>query len=119
MDYDFTYDDFGHPVAQFSMGHEAFGRWLSEELGGSDTKLSSLIERVEQLERDQFGEHTQVGLELVMRLNHEGVEIEAMDATNNDELPEDTHLYEDELSAECGLQDFKRVLLDWRQFISP
>ncbi|MBV1908219.1 MAG: YacL family protein, partial [Kangiellaceae bacterium] len=44
VDYQFRKNYLGQPVAKFSMGHEAFGRWFSDELS-SNKLLAQQINR--------------------------------------------------------------------------
>ena len=39
MDYEFRRDPFGGYRARFSMGHEAIGQWLIDEVGKDEEKL--------------------------------------------------------------------------------
>jgi len=41
MDYEFRRDPFGGYRARFSMGHEAIGQWLIDEVGKDEEKLTS------------------------------------------------------------------------------
>ncbi len=120
MDYHFTVDDHGRPVAAFTMGHEAIGRWLSEELGSNPQRTEQLLQRIEQLELRQCHRHRQIGSEFQLRIEHDEIEIIALAlaAEVDDELPEETELFDQQLYAECGLEDFKQLLLAWLAFIS-
>ncbi|SIS59091.1 YacL family protein [Neptunomonas antarctica] len=119
MDYEFTVDDIGRPVAKFSMGAEAIGRWMSEEIRANQHEIDTLLGIIEQLEQRMIGQHQQRGSEFQLRLNQYEIEVLALvlDLDMDDELPEETNLYDEESYAGCGLQDFKEALLSWREFV--
>ena len=43
MDYEFRRDPFGGYRARFSMGHEAIGQWLIDEVGKDEEKALFMI----------------------------------------------------------------------------
>ena len=49
MDYEFRRDPFGGYRARFSMGHEAIGQWLIDEVGKDEEKLDELFALCDQL----------------------------------------------------------------------
>lgn len=120
MDYEFSHDILGKPVARFSSGHEVVGRWLADELSDDLSQLNSLLKTVKQLESHNLIEHNVQGVELNVHLDQHEVEFHALVLSHHseDELPEDTHYDDGALYAGCGLQDFKRVLLSWKSFIT-
>ena len=120
MDYEFSCDECQQPVARFSLGHEALGRWFSEELCSSQHRIEELLGIIQQFEVSRCGNHQILGPEFQLVINHDQVEVIALALSfdPDEELPEDTSLYNDESYAECGLQDFKQALLSWQAFIS-
>ena len=66
MDYEFTLDEYDRPIAEFSMGFEAIGRWFSEELGRDQHPIDGLLDIVTQIEkkrvssRQLFGEDSKL-----------------------------------------------------------
>jgi uncharacterized protein YacL (UPF0231 family) len=120
VDYTFRLDDYQRPVAELAMGHEAFARWLSEELGSKLTAIQHLVKTIERIEAGQLHRHQQTGREFQLHIDHDEVEIIALAlaSDSDDELPEDTELFDQQLYAECGLQDFKQVLRSWQQFVA-
>jgi uncharacterized protein YacL (UPF0231 family) len=52
-------------------------------------------------------------------MNQEGVEVVALSLglEIDEELPENTNIYDDESHAECGLEDFQEALISWQEFI--
>ncbi len=119
MDYDFTFDEYDKPVAEFSMGHEAIGTWFSQELGSNQQRIDELIDIIDQLVHHRIQQRLIEGTEYQLRLNQEDVEVVALSLglEVDEELPEDTHLYDAESYAECGLEDFQEALVSWHEFI--
>jgi len=123
MDYHFDIDDYGRPVAVFSAGHEAIGRWFSEELHAAQDEIAVLLKHIENLEKRTIAHYQMQGREFQLNMDRNAAEILAL-ALSSDiygdldkELPEGTNLYEQELQAECGLLDFKHALLCWQEFV--
>ena len=54
-------DERGHCFAEFSMGQEAIGRWLNEELGEDLPRIDRLCEAIARLQRGEIGFHGFVG----------------------------------------------------------
>lgn len=119
MEYTFGRDDIGRYFAEFSMGHEAFGRWLSEELGQERQRLEQLLDAIEQLRNRQIREYRLDGSEFSLELDREEVRVRAHSLDDNADSTdlEDLHFYDDELEAGCGLDDFRDVLVAWRELI--
>ena len=51
MEYEFSQDLLGAPVARFSMGHEAFAVWLEDELVAQPARLAELLTQLDQLQQ--------------------------------------------------------------------
>lgn len=119
MDYQFTRNDRAEPVANFEMGAESLGHWFTEELGADQQKIIGLLHIIEQLEHRQITEYQMQGKEFNLELTVEEVEVYASIMRNqmDEELPEDTNLYDQESITGCGLEDFKTVLLSWVKFV--
>ncbi|TCS40358.1 YacL family protein [Reinekea marinisedimentorum] len=118
MDYEFSFDDFGQPLAEFSMGHELFGQWLSDEIGSSTERCTALIHEIEQLEFNNLGEKTLFGQRLTLTLSPQDAMIVGEEYDDADQtFLQDNGLEQQELQAECGLQDFKIAVVDWKVFI--
>lgn len=116
MEYTFGRDDIGRYFAEFSMGHEAFGRWLSEELGHDRPKLDALLLTIDALQHKHRHEFELAGAEYTLWLTREEARVRAhiLDASFDDEDLAELNYYDDELQAGCGLDDFKAVLEAWR-----
>lgn len=129
MDYEFTLDEYDRPIAEFSMGFEALGRWLTEELGADQHNIDDLLDIIIQLEQKRIGSRQLFGEDSKLVIDREQVEVMALaleiddsdvdgeDSDNSPTLPENTRLYDDESYAHCGLQDFKQALLSWQAFV--
>jgi uncharacterized protein len=119
VDYEFTLDEYDEPVAKFSIGHEAIGRWLSEELSNNQLLISELLDNIRRLEQRDINQHHVKGHKFQLRLSRDQIEVIglALDIDVDEELPENTNLYDQELYAECGLQDFKQAVLSWQGFV--
>lgn len=119
MDYEFSIDELGRPRAKFSMGAEAIGRWFSEELSDNRQVIDQLVAMVEALEHGHIIDYQQSGSEFQLRLTQDEIEVVALalDLDFDEDLPEETNLYDEELYAGCGLLDFKQALLAWQSFV--
>ena len=141
MDYQFSTDLYQQPVAKCSMEHEAFGHWLTDEIGKDTTKLIKILKKIDQLESNNCKHAVFSGTEFQLRLNQEDAIVFSsfLGESPDDQLDDvDSALFNhdqndlgsmgfdtDELSlddqnghAECGLEDFKDFLLSWQEFIS-
>jgi len=119
MDYEFGRDITGAYQAMFSMGHEALGIWLSEEIATDKQRLASVITQVEQLLRCQGWEWCLEGESYSLWLNREEALVRANALGQPEDMEimeEDMDFYDDESQASCGLDDFLKVLQDWAEF---
>lgn len=118
MDYEFTLDEYSQPVAKFSMGHEAIGRWLTEELGESEQKIDQLISIIEQVGSQEIKRREIKGTDFELRIERDEVEVVGHHVDDDsEEPPEDTSFYQAESVAGCGLKDFKQAVLAWRIYV--
>ena len=117
MDYEFSRDLYGRYKAEFSMGHEALGLWLSEELATNVMLMTSLLAKLEQLQNRQCWEHIQSGREFTLSMSQEGVEVRSSQLDDrDDQAPEELNHYDQESEACCGLDDFRQLLEEWQRF---
>ncbi|MDH5216361.1 MAG: YacL family protein [Gammaproteobacteria bacterium] len=117
MDYEFRRDLYGRYQARFSMGHEALGLWLTEELAANQELTDSLLDKIEHLKNSQCREYHQNGKEFTLHMSREGIEIHSLLLDNTfDEAPEELSFYDQESYASCGLDDFQQLLLAWQTF---
>lgn len=120
MDYDFKKNYLGQHIAKFSMGHEAFGRWFSEELSNNLSLINSILDYLSKVESGALVSKTVTGTEFELEIEASQISVRALslDCFFDDELPEDAELFDHELTSDCGLPDFKEALISWSEFIS-
>ncbi|MEH6470104.1 MAG: YacL family protein [Halopseudomonas sp.] len=118
MDYEFSTDLTGRYSAQFSMGHEALGNWLSAEIGDNAARIKTLFEALLRLQQRQAWEFQLEGREYSLELSREEATVRAHALfAETDEFSEELEYYDSESLAQCGLDDFKEMLSAWCQFI--
>ncbi|ADN00010.1 protein YacL [Dickeya dadantii] len=117
MDYEFLRDVTGQVVVRMSMGHEAVGHWLNEEVKGQQ----AVLDEVEAAVRDLAGSERQwerSGHEYTLLLDSEEVMVRANQlAFETDELEEGMSYYDEESLSLCGLEDFLELLEKYRAFV--
>ncbi|MCV6612855.1 MAG: YacL family protein [Amphritea sp.] len=121
MDYDFTRDIYGNVCAEFSMGHEAIGSWLSEEVGEKQALISEILGAVEQLKNRQRLDYNREGHEFDIEISMDEVIVRAhtLDTDSEMDMPdEDLDFYDQESFARCGLDDFAELMIGWQQFVT-
>lgn len=119
LDHNFTLDIYGAYCAEFSMGHEALGYWMSHELGGKQSVITELLSIIEQLQHSRFMDYELEGSEYNLILSREEaiIRAHALDSNFDDGEPEEElDFYDQESFARCGLDDFKDILLQWQSF---
>lgn len=118
MEYDFVRDLTGKVLVKSSMGHEAIGQWLNEEVSGN----ISLLDQVEQQLDAVAGSLRQwqhIGHEYTLLMDGEEVMVRANDLLFvNDELEDGMSYYDDESLALCGTDDFRHLLQQYRAFLT-
>ncbi|WP_024871349.1 YacL family protein [Tolumonas lignilytica] len=120
MDHEFVRDIEGRCLARLSMGHEAFGFWLTDELGVDISQCNELLKTTARLLHggDDF---KLSGKTFCLYLDQDSATVSALELQFETEI-EDNELglsyYDDELFAACGLDDFEQLLLAWRDFIT-
>ena len=119
MDYEFFLNEYDRPIAEFSLGFEAFGRWFSEQLKDQHA-ITELLEIVEQLEQHRINRRQLFSTDSYLLLTQDEVEVKAvaLETEVEQELPENTRLYDDEAYASSGLPDFKHALIAWQRFVN-
>ncbi|WPD74800.1 protein YacL [Dickeya fangzhongdai] len=117
MDYEFLRDVTGQVVVRMSMGHEAVGHWLNEEVKGQQ----AVLDEVEAAVRELAGSERQwerPGHEYTLLLDSEEVMVRANQlAFETDELEEGMSYYDEESLSLCGLEDFLELLEKYRTFV--
>ena len=120
MDYDFQNDYMGYPSAKFSMGHEAFGRWFTEELSNNKNLLEKILSSISQIENNLIFEKHFRGQVFELTVDLEQASVRALSLTNDseEELDDNLELFDQELISDCGFPDFKEALISWQEFVS-
>ena len=122
MEYEFINDPTTRNAkAKFSFEHEVFGPWLEVEVGNDPQKLTVLLNAIDKADHFSAQELEVVGSEYTVRIVEKDVSIAANASLNGLEaLPEalsgDDIDYDDQESANCGLEDFRTLLLSWARF---
>ncbi len=120
MEFDFKKDYFSDKATvKLSMGHEAFGTWLEQE-GQKKSWVEALLTVIGQLQRREMTEYKLVGDEFALDLNTEEAIISnhSLHQSESDlEDANDLSFYDQEIQAECGLEDFLNLLESWLEFI--
>ncbi|TKB48054.1 hypothetical protein FCL40_14105 [Ferrimonas sediminicola] len=116
MEYEFKQGLTGEREARLSMGHEAFGRLLTEELGRPE-RVSELLETL--MRTDGLAER-RIGLgewTLTLELGEILLSHNALGIAEEQELDPEVELYDQESEACCGLEDLCQLLESWQQFL--
>ncbi|MDO6562699.1 YacL family protein [Amphritea sp. 1_MG-2023] len=119
MDYDFTHDIDGAFCAEFSMGHEALGYWLTDELSSRQSMIAELLKIADALQKKQRRDYSMEGSEYNLLLTQDEAMIRAHALDADDEMAEpgdNLTFYDQESTASCGLEDFIELLQGWQQF---
>lgn len=121
MDFRFYYNERQLPCAQLSMDHEAFGLWLTDEISDDQTNLSAVLAAVDAILNGQRSDYEAQGHDFTLLLSRDDARVIAntlLDDHTAEELQdEDLDIYDAESHAECGLEDFRDLLIEWRDFL--
>ncbi|MEM5556571.1 YacL family protein [Pseudocolwellia sp. AS88] len=124
MEYEFIHDSLtGSATARFSMEHEIMGPWLEVEIGKNTTKLLELIKVIDNLKERQTKDVVVNGVEYTLIFSEDSVSI--ISNANFEQIEHNLENVEIEQglntdfdsSAECGIEDFKELLVKWSNFI--
>ncbi|MGL4859435.1 MAG: YacL family protein [Enterobacteriaceae bacterium] len=116
MDYEFHREPTRGIIAKFSMGHEALGYWLTEEIRGDLSALSE-VENIAQQLRGSEREWHKEGHEYSLLIRGGEVIVQANSLTfPEDEVAEGLSYYDAESHSICGIEDFLQVLRAYRLF---
>ncbi|WP_282353924.1 YacL family protein [Pontibacterium granulatum] len=118
MEYEFS-QDFTGPEARFSMGHEAFGYWLTQEIGARTDKLTEISNALNKLTQGTAWDAEITGFEYDLILSRDDAMVRAHALSSGDDLDleEDMDFYDSESSARCGLEDFAELIAKWAEFV--
>jgi len=120
MEFDFKKDYFSDKAkVKVSMGHEAFGLWLEQE-GQQAEWVQGLLDKLSQLQKAEINEYRLVGSEFSLLLTREEAKItnHSLQNVDPDEVAiDELSFYDQEIQAECGLEDFINLIEAWFDFI--
>lgn len=120
MEFDFKKDYFSEKATvKLSMGHEAFATWLEQE-GQKKDWVNELLVKIEALQKRELTEYKLAGSEFDLYLNIEEARVvnhSLHDSQSELEDDNDLHFYDQEIEAECGLEDFLNLISSWSEFI--
>ena len=126
MEFEFRRDVTGELHASFSMGCEALGSWLLEEVGDKTSLLDEVFGKIAALRAGECRECCLPGSAYNVRLTLDEVDVcDARIDFDEQELMTDAvgvdalGFYDEEARAFCGLDDFETMLMEWEKFISP
>ena len=119
MDYEFVAGADGRLQAKLSMGQEAIGHWINDELGTDLPRLDALLNAIAQLQCGEVEQLRFPGQVYSLLMGDDEVEVMAnvVNFTFPEELEVDMAYYDDEQMAGCGLDDFQSLLQAWRAFV--
>ncbi|MEH6627030.1 MAG: YacL family protein [Motiliproteus sp.] len=122
MDYKFRTDLLGRHVAQFTMGHEAIGNWLTSDLSNNAERIAAVFAAIHQIQNKESSSLELEGPEYALQLSLEEAVVSAHSlsavADESDPVMADgLNYYDSESRAECGLDDFIELLAAWTQFV--
>ena len=115
MEYQFSYDVLGQPVAKCELECEAFGDWLSHDIAKDHKQLSLLLEVIKKLQKQQLADYQYIGKIYHLQLDKDEVTL----TLNNEtlDLAQAQHVeWDPEISNGCGLIDLQRLLIAWQAF---
>jgi len=120
MEYEFIHDSLtGSASARFSMEHEIMGPWLEVEVGNNITQLTVLLETIANVQGRQQQDILITGVEYTLIFSEDSVKV----VPNSHFEESEPALLEEGLSddhdsaTECGIEDFKELLIRWSNFI--
>lgn len=121
MEYQFTHTMHG-VIARCSMDHEAFARWLNNEIIGNDKALHIILEEIERFKAIYPNQYEFVfeGKEYSLYFNGDEVIAKANNLEDDFDkslMEEGFNFYNEESVAFCGLNDFEAFLKAYQKFL--
>jgi len=119
VEYDFykTFD--GRREVKLSMGHEAFANWINENIKNQE-QCRIILDHAKKSRHKPTEKQLRQGMFCVSFQSNEvciqAVEIHTESDFNYED--EDLNLYNDEMNAHCGLDDFIILLSAWHEFLT-
>ena len=121
MEYQFTHTMHG-VIARCSMDHEAFARWLNNEIAGDYKALDAILTEIERCRAVYPNQYEFVfeGKEYSLYFTNDEVMVKANNLEDDfDEslMEEGFNFYNEESIAFCGLDDFEAFLKAYHKFM--
>ncbi len=119
MEYEFRRELGGQPLVLMSMGHEALGRYLTEECQDAEA-LMRLRNALAQIRHGQRREWVLNGAEQSLLITPDSVLVRdhVLGQSNGVDMDPDLDFYDAESEALCGLEDFELLLDSWQAFLA-
>lgn len=123
MEYQFITDPIsGDAQAKCSLEHEAFGYWLTLEIGTDIEKLTQVLSALVDVETKKKSEVLLTGKEYSLTVSLGEVVVQRNEVLDEQtSLPEmltDENIDFDQYDqASCGSEDFRVMLLAWAKFV--
>lgn len=125
MEYEFSRDTVnGGFRAKFSLEHEAFSNWLTDEVGSDPEQINSLLESVKKIRSNGVTELSFQGREYLLTIDAEDVTLklnavcEGLGSVNGDGVEGELSVNNDNFCAACGLDDFSMMITSWQGFLN-
>lgn len=122
MEYEFIHDTItGSAKAVFTTEHAVIGPWLEVELGQNVEKLEKLLVALDSVEQGKEKEISFIGAEYSLLLTEQDVFVQSNASLSGEEilpeaLSEEAIDFDDTHVGQCGLDDFRLMLLSWAKF---
>lgn len=121
MEFEFTKNTLlGTYSVRCEMEHQILARWLEDEIGAQRTMIDQVHSFLDLCVEKPMQTHHLPGREIeVTGLDYE-IKVMQNSLVNDDDYSEEEgmSLYQSEGISVCGLEDFRRVFLQWCDFIA-
>lgn len=120
MEFEFTKNTLlGEYYVTCSMEHQIVARWLQEEIAQDRTKIEHVLGLLEKAHQCPAQEWSYPGREISLMICGDEVTVQdnALNYGHDIELESEFELYDSESVAQCGLEDFESLLMQWQDFL--
>ncbi|EKO3486939.1 YacL family protein [Vibrio fluvialis] len=121
MEFEFTKNTLlGEYYVTCSMEHQIVARWLQEEVAQDRTKIEQVLALLEKAHQYPAQEWQFAGREISVMICGDEVTVQdnALNYGHDVEFESEFELYESESVAQCGLEDFESLLIQWQDFLA-
>ncbi|WJG21150.1 YacL family protein [Vibrio furnissii] len=121
MEFEFTKNTLlGEYYVTCSMEHQIVARWLQEEIAQDRTKIEHVLALLEKAHQCPAQEWSYPGREISLMICGDEVTVQdnALNYGHDIELESEFELYDSESVAQCGLEDFESLLIQWQDFLA-